>query len=380
MSEARPPLMARVGRSYFARRSASRRAARSIDALHELNAEERAALRRVERGAIARSALAGALSGGISAAAEVYADGRWPGQWVPYWTFLGGVIVAASIWEIAFIYWDTLRSVHELARAAGLELFGADRQSSDEALVDALARAALELPNPVTLEEGVNPHKEARKWQLLAASLAYKAKIGVTNFLVKLLIRRVLGRVLVRGALRFLPFVSLPVTAMWNGVVTWLVLREARIRAMGPSAVEELVQACFTRAAEVSPEGRLAAVRAVASAIVRTQDLHPNLVRLLRVVARRAGALPRAELDDVPAFLAQLPGLTGAERDLALELLSIACVVDGRISRGERKLWREAMTTAQQPANEQALERLRRRFIQGEGFGAGARRELHAGT
>ena len=121
MSEDQPPLMARVGRRYFAARSSKVKAVESGDAAHFLNPQERAALRRVEVGAISRAALAGALSGGACAAAEVFADSRWPGDPVSYWTLLGVVTIVASMAEIAFIYWDTLRSVHELARVAGLE-------------------------------------------------------------------------------------------------------------------------------------------------------------------------------------------------------------------------------------------------------------------
>lgn len=364
----KPPLMARVGRSYFARRSSKVKAAESGDALHVLNAQERAALRRVQLGAIGRSALAGALSGGVCAAAEVYADGRWADQPVTYWTVLGVVTVVASVLEIAFIYWDTLRSVHELARVAGIELFGKDRESSDDALIDALARAALELPNPVDLNVGVNPHREAKKWRLVVASLAYKAKVGVTNFVVKLLIRRVLGRVLVRGALRYLPFVSLPVTAAWNGIVTWLVLREARIRAMGPSAIEELVEMIFSDAPALSPQGRLSAVRAVACAIVRTQDLHPNLVRLLGVVTQRAGDTGKNELDDVGLFLSNLKTLEAAELKVSLQILAIACIVDGRVSARERGLWRDAMAATGRSTELALLEKFRVAFVRGDGF------------
>ena len=357
--------MARVGRRYFARRSGSRRAAQSGDALHVLNAEERAGLRRVQLGAIARAALAGALSGGACAAAEVYADARMIGHVVDYWLFLGIVTVIASILEIAFIYWDTLRSVHELAAVAGLELFGPDRSTSDDALVDALARAALELPNPPDLGMGVNPHRESKKWQLVLASLAYKAKIGVTNFIVKLLLRRVLGRVLVRGALRFLPFVSLPVTALWNGIVMFNVLREARIRAMGPSAIEEAVELAFAKVPAISVAGRLSAVRAVAAAIVRTQDLHPNLVRLLKVVTERAGEVGAGELDDVTLFLQSLKSLIAEERALSLEMLTVACIIDGRVSRRERALWVEAMTAAGSPLRDTELHDRRNAFISG---------------
>lgn len=373
----KPPLMARVGRSYFARRSSKVKAVESGDALHVLNPQERAALRRVQIGAISRAALAGALSGGACAGAEVFADSQWPNAPVTYWAVLGAVTIVASIAEIAFIYWDTLRSVHELARVAGLELFGRDRESSDDALIDALARAALELPNPVDLKNGVNPHREAKKWRLILVSLAYKAKVGVTNFIAKLLIRRVLGRVLLRGALRFLPFVSLPVTAMWNGIVTWLVLKEARIRAMGPSAVEELVGVVFGDATELSAEGRLSAVRAVASAIVRTQDLHPNLVRLLNTVTARAGDIGKNELDDVGLFLSNLKGLAVHERKLSLQLVAIACIIDGRLTSREKTLWKDAMAATGQSIDFGGLEKLRVAFIRGdEGIADGVLRAI----
>ena len=359
----KPPLMARVGRQYFAARSSRVKTVNSGDALHVLNPQERAALRKVEVGAISRAALAGALSGGASAAAEVIADAWFPTDPISYWTLMAVVTIAASVAEIAYIYWETLRSVHELARVAGLELFGHDRASSDEALIDALARAALELPNPVDRRNGVNPHREVKKWRLVLASLAYKAKVGVTNFVVKLLIRRMLSRVALRG---LLPFVALPVTAMWNGIVMWLVLREARIRAMGPSAIDELVRVIFDDAPTLSEQGKLSAVRAVASAIVRTQDLHPNLVRLLTTVGDRAGDTGHNELDDVGLFLSNLKALEASELKVSVQLLAVACVVDGRLTGREKKLWGDAMAAVGRSLEFAGLEKLLKAFIAGD--------------
>lgn len=361
----KPPFMARLGRSYFASRSSKVRALASGDAVHVLNADERKALMRVEVAAIARAALAGALSGGACATAEVFADRHFAGDVIKCWGLVGAVTIVASVLEIAFIYWDTLRSVHELARVAGLELFGADRKSSDDALVDGLARAALELPNPVDMGVGVNPHREAQKWRLVVASLAYKAKVGVTNFVTKLIIRRLLSRVALRS---WLPFVALPVTAFWNAVVTWKVLREARIRALGPSAIEELVKVVFDDAASLSPQGKLSAVRAVASSIVRTQDLHPNLVRLLSAVSRRTGDTGKNELDDVGQFLTNLKLLEPSELRVSLQVLAVACVVDGRLSAREKSLWNDALSAAGKAIDFRQLEKLRAAFVRGDGI------------
>jgi len=366
------PLLARVGVQYFRRRSEKKPPVASGDAVHVLNREERRALRRVQAGAIFRSAVAGALSGGASAAAEVIAEPLLPpgaslfsADGVRYWVFLCGITVLAAVMEILFLYWDTLRSVHELARVAGLELFGKDRQTSDDALVDSLARAALELPNPLDGTPGVNPHREVKKWRLVLASLAYKAKVGVTNFLVKMLVRRVLGRAAVRSVLGALvPFVAVPVTATWNALVTGKVLREARIRAMGPSAVAELVDAVFADVANLSPQGRLSAVRAVAAAIVRTQDLHPNLVRMLTLVSRRAGDTGKA--DDVGLFLSTLKTLAPEELRLSLQLLALTAAVDGRLTGREARLFKDAQVAAGLPVDGVKLEALRRSFARGD--------------
>lgn len=378
------PLLERVGVQYFQRRSQRLAGPVSTDAVHVINADERTAMRRVERGAVLRSAAAGALSGFASAIAEVWAtplvpDGApfFSAQSLEFWLIVGGVTLVASILEILFIYWDTLRSVHELARVAGLRLFGSTEPETQAELAEALARAALELPNPVDGPYGINSRRDSSRAMLVIASLVYKAKIGLTSFVFKLVLRRVLSRVVVRGVVNtLLPFVAVPVTAVWNGLITWWVLKEARIRAMGPSALDELVEQVFAQAGALSDAGRLAALRAVASSIVRTQDLHPNLVALLSRVAGRVGDVRGAELDDVGEFLRSLKALTAAELSLTLQLLAIACIVDGRFSARERTLFTDALSAAGRPVALDRVEALRRAFVHGDGVAVEAVRAV----
>src|SRR4051794_19851534 len=65
------PLLVRLGIRYFRDLSSRRRLADAVDAVHFLNADERKALRRIERGAIVRAAVAGALSTIVAGALEV---------------------------------------------------------------------------------------------------------------------------------------------------------------------------------------------------------------------------------------------------------------------------------------------------------------------
>lgn len=357
------PLLERLGVRYFRRLSDVCGPAQPMDEVHVLNATERAALRTVQRRAVLRACLAGALSTIVSAGAEALVtphfghEGATLSQKAAFWGVVAGATVVASTVEILFLYWDALRSVHAVAHAAGLELFAPNEEHS--AVAAAMARAALELPNPADELFGVNPRREASKLGLLFASVVYKLKVSVSNFLAKMLVKRVMGRALVRA---WLPFVAVPITAAWDGVVCWLILREARIRAMGPSAATEMVSIAFDGAGELGTLTRAAVVRAVASSIVRTVDLHPNLVRLLEIVRARVGhglsPDDTERLDDPRAFLTVLRNLAKPEQELVLRVLSIAAAIDGRLTRAEKRLLREARAACGLSADLSATVRL----------------------
>lgn len=378
MADQADPLLVRLGIRYF--RSLSSKngltsgGSEAIDAVHVLNAEERKALRRIQRGAVLRAALAGAISSVITAAIEVSIARPLLGprprlasfsDQLRFYAVVGVATVVSSVIEILFVYWDGLRSVHALSREAGLDLF--PNQEDERALAAVMARAALELPNPTTHLFGVDPRREASRLRLVLASLVYKLKVSLSNFVIKALVRRTLGRAFVRG---WLPFVAVPITAAWNAIVCWLIMREARIRAMGPSAVREMLDIVFADDPRLSPEAKAALVRAVASAIVRTQDLHPNLAALLQDLVRRVDIPEIDDLDDSRAFLACLAALRPDERTIVLRVLSIASIIDGRLTRPERRLLLEARKACGLTPDLRSVEELRRAFAAGDPIGA----------
>ncbi len=362
------PLLERLGVGYFRNLSKAYGPIDAGDGVSYLNPDERKTLRRVVKAGIIRAAIAGALSTVVSGTAEIIArDILHPDSGhatihtqVKLWAVIIGATAIASVFEIAYLYWDGLKTVHELSREAGLELFP---QGERTAVAQAMARAALELPNPTRAVFGVDPRREASKMGLIFASIVYKAKISVSNFLVKALVRRAASRAFVRA---WLPLVAVPITAAWNGIVAWLILREARIRAMGPSAAIEMVGELFDGLPPISDAGRAAALRAVASSIVRTRDMHPNLVELLVRVREKVGDIDAQALDDPYELLACLEHLPKAEQDLVIGILSVAAILDGRITRAERRLVATARIACKKRADFARLELLRHRFMNGD--------------
>lgn len=365
------PLLVRAGLRWFrAWHRASPKVA-DADGVHFLNPEERAALRRVTRRAVVRAAIAGGISSIVAAVVEVLAHpllgadpdhATWE-QHARFYAIVGGATVLASVLEILFLYWDGLRTVHTLARVAGLDLF--PEADEDAALAGAMARAAFELPSPSSKSHGIDPFREASRVRIFLASIVYKLKVSVSNFAAKMLLRRILGRALVRG---WLPFVAVPITAAWNAWVSSVILREALLRAMGPSAAREMTAIALADADSLSPKAKETTLRAIASSIVRTEDMHPNLVALLRDVSRRVGIDPTSveEVDDSKLFLKKLSELSEPERSVVLRVLSIASILDGRLTRAERRLLREARAVAGRGDDLARVEALRRAFLGGE--------------
>ncbi len=162
---------------------------------------------RVTRGAVLRAALAGALNALVTGWAPVFASrllGQKPEhatllQTISYWGLFGLLALLAAVLEIAYLYWDSLRAVRALSLVAGLQIDSAENLD----VRFALARAALELPNAPDATFGVDPHREASRFQLATASLVYKLKVSVTNFLFKALVERAVGRLATRTFLAF---------------------------------------------------------------------------------------------------------------------------------------------------------------------------------
>lgn len=361
------PWLERVGVSYFQQLSRGVRVV-DEDGVHLLNERELRALKATERGAIARAALAGALSALISAVAEVQVAG-WLGAEsiglkIEGWGVVGGATVVASVLEIGYLYWDGLRSVHRLSVVAALDLFK-DPHEEQQAVARALVRAALELPNPPRGLYDLDALHETSRVELMVTSLVYKLKTGISSFLLKALVRRALGRTVLRSYLQaILPFIAVPVTALWNGVVAWLVVREARLRVIGPSAARHLC-GLILGGVSLSEEGKELLLRAVACSVIKTGDLHPNLVALLREVARCVGESSAISLGNSDQFLEMLARAPQAEAVLVLRLLGVAAVIDGRITRSEQAFLRRAHECRGGVMKADALKALRRRLFDG---------------
>jgi len=353
------------------RKSAAPQGMSAGNDIHVLDDAEQSELRKIERGAVVRAAIVGALSALASGITELVAGVHYGLDHTPsyrdlatYWGIYGLVTIVASVLEIAYLYWDALRSVGKLAGAAGLRL---DATSPDaRAVASALARAALELPEADVPVLGVDPRRESNRAMLVVASLVYKLKIGLSSFLLKAIVRRALGRLATR---QLLAFAAVPVNAAWNAAVTYLVLHEARVRVMGPAAVEAVLPRLLPNPESLSEKARIAIARAAAASIVWTERAHPNLVYLLsRTITRLGPFTDDVVLDDSRLYLGELESLTADEQSTVLRVAILAATIDGVVARPERRWLARSFAIAGRAVDLAHVDEVRAAFVRGRTF------------
>jgi len=157
---------------------------------------------------------------------------------------------------------------------------------------------------------------------------------------------------------------------MWDAFVCRRALREARLRAIGPSAAHEVVECLVGSKEAVSPMLREALFRATAVAVVGSADFHPNLVELIDALRERIGECEAEHLDDSREALALMRELAPAERRVAIQMLAIACVFDGRIGRKEWALLERGYALIERATPRLAVLAFKDGLLNGDGFGA----------
>jgi hypothetical protein len=331
--------------------------------------EEVSGIRRIERRMVGLAALSGAVIGGILGLLE-FGFRSWmmeagPAGWqeqLPYWTVYMIVAVLVSGAEILYLYWLVLRNVARIGSIAGL---GLSSEDIEHVMAVGLTRAALGLPNSRTPIYGIDPYARTSRWKLAVYSVLYRLKVGATSFLLRVMLRRVLAR----AALRFvIPLAAIPVFVVWNGLIIGWMLREARTRAAGPVAIQELAEWIAAEKAHLDESAGTLLLASLAEAVTRSQDAHPNFVLLLTRLFRELEIAPDEVRADWTATRAALADADPRTQDLVLAALTLATMLDGAPGRAQRRFLQEAHGLCGRSFRPEALRELHARFMEGQGL------------
>jgi hypothetical protein len=253
-----------------------------------------------------------------------------------YYTLYLSVLVLMLIIEFSVLFWLGLRTVYSLSCLTG------HHQSSMDSLLPVeyatstmLARAAMELPDPVVHYLGIDPLKHLSKSKLFMVATLYKVKVVLSSLLARIVLTDTFGKGSSRTAFSG---IAIPITGFWDAFTLYKVAKEARLRLFGHKLAEYLSQQILTDdlLESLSPQAREGAVRAVATMMVLAQNYHPNMLILLTRISATFDRDNHCDYDDWDSFLKILNTVEEHERYFLLDLLCVSSAFDGKLSRLEK--------------------------------------------
>ncbi|TGL73888.1 LBF_2804 family protein [Leptospira yasudae] len=257
----------------------------------------------------------------------------WSSVFLEKWTWTGLALLLGTVLEFYLLYRIGLASVYQMTRLAGLDL----QEDPDliTGVTNLLSRLALEIPDPDLKLLGIDPYRLTNKQSLFLTTLLYKAKVFLSNLVAKIIIRKILARNSFRV---YADFVAAPITAVWDAIVLYIILKELRTRLLTRIISKELVEEILSRKDKLSKEAMIGCMTAIGNSVVFTQRFHPNLEYIL-IKLHKAFQIENYHfrLDEWESFEKILNGLDQTEKDFCLKILSITCCFDGKISSFERK-------------------------------------------
>lgn len=263
----------------------------------------------------------------------------------PVWEHYGwvaGVTLVSILIEFYFLFIIALKAVHEVSDLVNLH--GTQSELTNEGIFSVkhlLARAALELPDPELTILGIDPFKRISKKNLLILGLLYKAKIFVTNQVLKYALLFTVGHYLLGIPILY---EALLVECFWNSVVIRRVVHEARLRLFGFALSHRIANRVIheKRAEQLSPQAKVGCLRAIGNAVVMTQNYHPNMILLLMRFQNLLRITSENRYDDWELFIKTLQEVSAPERYFLLDLFTVAAAFDGKLSRMESEHLRSA--------------------------------------
>lgn len=147
-------------------------------------------------------------------------------------TLYGILLVYLEVYALLYINLRAVRYIMAVCQ------FPRQHDAQYERHLHALADAARERQDKGILRFGIDPYIGLPQWGLTAFFVVNRLKAALSNFVLKFILRRVLGRFVLR---QVTDLASIPVYGFWNVWASHRVIHEAKIRVMAPLTIREFV-------------------------------------------------------------------------------------------------------------------------------------------
>jgi hypothetical protein len=226
----------------------------------------------------------------------------------------------------------------------------------------ALADAALEKTHRGILRFGIDPYLNMPRWGLTIFFLLNQVKAFLSQFLVKVVVRRFLGRYVLR---QFTDLLGMPIFALWNAYASWQVLHEAQVRVMAPTTIREFVNELHDEWGKDSEFRPLILEALQYVAILKRQYNYAHYL-LTETLIDRFDLRTNKPLTG--EFIAQIANLSPNVRQSLERLIIFGVLIDGRLSWVEKRQIRQLQKQGLLTYSISEIQKLGKEYNQGKGL------------
>ena len=258
-------------------------------------------------------------------------------SFLKHYGYLGVVTLASIIIEFYLLFLIAMQVVHRVGEIINIHATQSELLNNQIfGVKNILARTALEISDPDLLILGIDPFKRINKRNLLIIGLFYKAKITLTNFVLKWILKNSTGDTVFGISILYEAII---VEIFWNCLVIIRVVKEARFRLFGFALANEIAVKLIQQhiVESLSAEAKEGCMRAIGNTIVMTKNYHPNMIILFLRFQDLLKITEAKNYDSLDLFLETLGKVSLKERLYLLKLFTIAASFDGAISKLENQ-------------------------------------------
>lgn len=153
---------------------------------------------------------------------------------LPIGFLIYGVILAIA--EIAALMFLNLYAVHRIAYISG---FPSVKDPRYNWYIDSLFEVGMEKVDKELLALGINPWQGLSRWVIFLYTLWNMTRATLSNVIIKLILARSLGRFAIRA---YVDLIGIPIFAFWNIYTVNRVIREAKVRVLAPSLIQQFIE------------------------------------------------------------------------------------------------------------------------------------------
>jgi hypothetical protein len=195
-------------------------------------------------------------------------------------------------------------------------------------------RVGLEKEDKSATSYGLDPLQGASKGTLFLFLLFSRLKATISNFVAKIIFRRILGSYALRTVI---DMVGIPVFAFWNAYASYIVIQETKVRIMAPNLIRQLCKN-LTDQFKYSPAFTAQLYDTLQFIAISKRRYHHNHFLLAKNLFV-AFAIP-IKSDHVldSNYLENLKSLDSEVKNGIIKVLMMGFVIDGNISIKEKAM------------------------------------------